>query len=499
MSRIQVATLKLKCRADQRDRVRFAIEDSLRTSIPDDRRLVLLRKMQVRGTVNSLHPATRDAAVRESWLAAIAGARHGDDDGAADANCVWFASRVEAETLLLSRLLAGRPIHGWYWKLAVPDWRGRPVRMWLADLISEALGRGEDQRVFSIARCFVAAGSSEQLIELFASEGTKPRLTVRPIAAKPASAIIAAERQQGPTDFEDMPAQAIVSSMPPELRRAIVALDRTGGEASLLGRAMVRAWVLKRSPALALSPALLATIIAATVELVISRRFFPPPGLAARGKATPSRREPARSRSKRRTTSARKEVAAEEQQRQTPAAPAHAEAVNHRAPGPDVLPDGAPYPFSQRVHSAHAGLWLVVPSLIELGFREWLAQRRELLGTNPASRLLHEIGRHNRVAVDDPALVVLGPLADAESRPEWVLLWRHGLDRWLRRTVRRRLHDLVSRSGELDFGELELVVHYPAAAADIALRRQALDRDPGWTDWLGLSVRYNFGGTEGWA
>jgi len=442
MSRIQVATLKLKCRADQRDRVRFAIEDSLRTSIPDDRRLVLLRKMQVRGTVNSLHPATRDAAVRESWLAAIAGARHGDDDGAADANCVWFASRVEAETLLLSRLLAGRPIHGWYWKLAVPDWRGRPVRMWLADLISEALGRGEDQRVFSIARCFVAAGSSEQLIELFASEGTKPRLTVRPIAAKPASAIIAAERQQGPTDFEDMPAQAIVSSMPPELRRAIVALDRTGGEASLLGRAMVRA---------------------------------------------------------RRTTSARKEVAAEEQQRQTPAAPAHAEAVNHRAPGPDVLPDGAPYPFSQRVHSAHAGLWLVVPSLIELGFREWLAQRRELLGTNPASRLLHEIGRHNRVAVDDPALVVLGPLADAESRPEWVLLWRHGLDRWLRRTVRRRLHDLVSRSGELDFGELELVVHYPAAAADIALRRQALDRDPGWTDWLGLSVRYNFGGTEGWA
>ena len=51
---------------------------------------------------------------------------------------------------------------------------------------------------------------------------------------------------------------------------------------------------------------------------------------------------------------------------------------------------------------------------------------------------------------------------------------------------------------ELDLGDLKLVVHYPAADADIALRRRALDRDPGWTDWIGLSIRYNFGGTEDW-
>jgi hypothetical protein len=77
-------------------------------------------------------------------------------------------------------------------------------------------------------------------------------------------------------------------------------------------------------------------------------------------------------------------------------------------------------------------------------------------------------------------------------------MWRQGLDRWLRRTVRRRLHDLVNRPGELDCGESSLMIHYPAADADLALRRHALDRDPGWTRWLGLSIRYNFGGKEGW-
>lgn len=121
-----------------------------------------------------------------------------------------------------------------------------------------------------------------------------------------------------------------------------------------------------------------------------------------------------------------------------------------------------------------------------------------MLGENPGSRLLHEISRHHRIHADDPTLAVLGSLADPHERADWARLWRHGLDRWLRRTVGRRLHDLVNRPGEISFGDLKLVVHYPPTHADLALRRRALDRDPGWTDWLGLSIRYNFGGTEDW-
>ena len=48
MTAIEVSKLKVRCTAQQRDQARFAIEDGLRTSIPDDRRLVLLRQMQAR-------------------------------------------------------------------------------------------------------------------------------------------------------------------------------------------------------------------------------------------------------------------------------------------------------------------------------------------------------------------------------------------------------------------------------------------------------------------
>jgi len=37
---------------------------------------------------------------------------------------------------------------------------------------------------------------------------------------------------------------------------------------------------------------------------------------------------------------------------------------------------------------------------------------------------------------------------------------------------------------------------FPPAAADIRLRRHALDVDPGWTDWLGLAVRYLYAERE---
>jgi hypothetical protein len=117
---------------------------------------------------------------------------------------------------------------------------------------------------------------------------------------------------------------------------------------------------------------------------------------------------------------------------------------------------------------------------------------------NPGATLLHEIARHHRVPLGDAALLALALPPEADHCPEWARVWRHGLDRWLRRTARRRLHDLVNRAGELDITGEAVTVHYPPDAADLALRRLALDRDPGWTDWLGLSIRYNFAGTENW-
>ena len=501
MAAVEVAKLRLRCDARQRDRARFAIEDGLRTAIPDDRRLVLLRTMRIGGRLDSANPAQRQAAVKDGWLAAIAGARHGGEDGAGNANCVWFASRDEAEALLLTRLLAGRPVDGWFWKLALPGWRGRPPSDWLPGCVSEALARGEDRRLLAIARSCIAAGAIGQLVEALAGAERDRDGPPAPRAAD------ASRSHSMSSSLDELVAEraridgaaAAPVTIPPELRRATVSLVRAGGEASAVAQAIVRAWLVRRSPALALSPDLLASTVAATVEAVVAGPAVEPPrhGHEDRQPSSPKAQRagdlpaPPRPASRERPTSVgRKERSAPA--RAAPALPAAAEPALASAD-----PEASPV-AGQRRHSRHAGLWLVVPSLAELGFREWLAARPALLGENPGGLLIQAIARHHRVPPDDPALILLGDPIDSGAFRAWSRLWRHGLDRWLRRTARRRLHDLVNRPGELDWDELRIDIRYPAADADLALRRRALDRDPGWTDWLGLSIRYHFGGTEDW-
>lgn len=154
--------------------------------------------------------------------------------------------------------------------------------------------------------------------------------------------------------------------------------------------------------------------------------------------------------------------------------------------------------LAERPHEAashHAGLWLVVPPLIRLGFREWLGERPELLGKDPGRRLILAIARHHGVPPADPALAMLDTHEEGEDPPAWIHLWRSGLDRWLRRNARRRTHDLVRRPGWIAVGDDRLDVRYPLDAADLRLRRLALDSNAGWTDWLGLSLWFHFGGS----
>jgi hypothetical protein len=127
-----------------------------------------------------------------------------------------------------------------------------------------------------------------------------------------------------------------------------------------------------------------------------------------------------------------------------------------------------------------------------MGLREWLADRPELLAGDPGRNLLRAIAAHHRVAPDDPALGPLEPGEPWADPPEWARHWRTGLDRWLRRRARISLAGLVWKPGWLRTIDDRLVVRFPLSAIDLRLRRRALDVDPGWTDWIGLSVRYAF-------
>ena len=55
-----------------------------------------------------------------------------------------------------------------------------------------------------------------------------------------------------------------------------------------------------------------------------------------------------------------------------------------------------------------------------------------------------------------------------------------------------RLSELARRRGWLHLTDDTLLVRFPLEAADLRLRRLALDADPGWVPWLGLAVRYHY-------
>lgn len=491
MAAVEVDRLKLRCEIARREPARFAIEDALRTELPDDDRLVLLRRLQIAPAGSSAHPAWRQAAMREAWAAATGGACHGGADGADDANCVWFASEVEAEQILLGRLLRGHAPVGWFWKLALPRWRGRPAREWLPELLVETAPPGEERRLLAVAEACVAAGAGQVLIE--ALERAAPRMTQSPLPGRsapyrsgglapdsPAESLVAVSRQAA--------ARAMASFSPPV--RAVLHRLASTTLALPAHRAILKAQVLCRSPALALAPAGLAGAIDEAQSLLLAPLPEPrvPPRAEARVEGASARRRAAPA-----SDSARRDLPPDE-------------------PGP--APDGQPTPSDERPpaaeprvqiaeppaetplrvprHSRHAGVWLVVPALGDMGLRGWLAQHPDLLGDHPGAQLILAVARHHRVALGDPALAVLGEVDRDAPVPEWARLWRHGLDRWLRRHARRRLHDLVNRAGHLDGDGDRLDLTFPLAQADIRLRRLALDRDPGWTDWLGLSIRYHY-------
>lgn len=497
MSTIEVQRLKLSCQRDARERTRFAIEDGLRTSIPDETRFVLLRRMQVKGELDGTHPARRDQALREGWLRAITGARHGSEDGAPNANCVWFTSREEAESLLLARLLAGRSVDAWYWKLALPNWHGRPLRTWLPECLAAALNESSPERLERIAQVCILAGATEILLDALGQSGDAPHSA--PISA--ATAIEAgkdADAENGAVAAIAAPfAGRLAAAISPLLRDAILKLSTEGPEARTATIAIVKALLLRASPAVALSPSLLRSIARQAIEIISSRgaphadqlpiRPFDEgprsePDVPAAGTDTPPLRE--------RGPSAPLPVSEIPPRRDSDAADLS------ELRSPIVSPESIASPEWQRLASAHAGLWLIVPSLIDLGFREWILKRADLLADNPGRQLFEAVAAHCRIELDDPVLAAFEGSSHPKVAADWARLWRCGLDGWLRRVARRRLHELVGREGLLELGDRQLLVHFPAGTADLQLRRRALDRDPGWTDWLGLSIRYRFGGPE---
>jgi hypothetical protein len=480
MAQVSAQRLRLRSPSGWAARTQSRVEEALRLAAPDDERLIVLRRLDLgRLPVNATgHAFTARTADRMAALAARA--VHAATPGAADCPAVWFRSAAEARLLLLAELAAGRAPFAWFWRLAVPDWRGGPLVTWLGQLVAEA--EASPECAVALAQAVVRLAATGVLDAVVAAQAQLPAPTSMhsPAALPPPPAATVAA--PAPAAAAARAEQLLHRHAAPEravLRAALMRLPSDAAAARWLARMVL----LAAGPELAAQPAALA----ATAEALLRLTVPPPP-------RQHEERAPRVSR----------HVAPERRKPQSPETPApgqpdaspRIDAVRSNSaetpPQPAGHPDATASPAE--TFTSAAGIWLLVRPLHHIGIAEWLDRHPDWAADGFARALLRHIAERMRVPPNDAVFDMIrrDPVDPADDWRGGLAAWRIGLDRWLRRTVRRRLADIVHRRGWLTAQDTGLVVRFRVDAADIALRRRALDVDPGWVPWLGLSVRYRY-------
>lgn len=521
----RVRHLRLAARAESEvRRLLPRLEDALRcASLPDSgEQLFLVRRLALGRLPHDASPQTL-ALLLERRVAAAGGVwADGGSAAAAAADCVRFASRLDARVALALRLARGQATPEWYWRPAVPEYRpeagpsdnlrrlasaiaGLPearaaLPAWVARLVE--VGAGDALQIAIPAALGEAladrlglppapgrrgAATRPATPEAAATQIEPPAWLVRLLAVlRPPSAVGQRWCRSARTTPARTPPSAAPRSTPPEQP------DHTAATPHRPGHPATPAESRRHSPIEAVQPPGPLILPAPATQARPDRR--PPATLESPPPAQPKTR-PARP------------AAARQQDR--PPARTEAAAVD---PHPWLAP------------SAAGGLLFLLPVLARLGIAAWCD--RPGLEDFPR-RVLALAARRLRLPDDDPALAafpirpgnprrrplpapaswsapLLAPprgrpagdpvaaLATARRLDDQAALFLTVARRWLRRAARLGLADLVLRPARVSVTTTHVDVHFRLVDCDIRVRRAGLDLDPGWLPWLGRVVSFHY-------
>jgi hypothetical protein len=470
------------------------VEDAMRLADTGDR-LLLLRRLdlgRVRPDASSMQWAMRAS---ERVQAQRTRAVHGMAPGASSADAVWFHSVDEAWMLLLLELAAGRVPTAWFWRLAVRSWNGASLRVWLPRLIAEAAW--EPARDAALARTIVraiASGASEAIVAALA--GAPLPVTLRRAEALADRSVAGRAAKE-----YEIVAQVhrLLKRIDPVVRAGML---RAIADGTAVGPAPV--WLL-RSAFVAAAPELLAAPerCAALCEAAVKVARVPSankqqaqefsaadaPTLLRKSGADERRKAPAPHPTAIEPPRETEAVASAQPASGAPAAKDERTRAPERTPAPEHTPT---IDASKEQPSAAAGLFLLIRPLVLMGLPQWLDRHPDLAADGFARELLCAIGRKYRAPADDPVFAILDQRPSALLPAQPLTAWRVGLDRWLRRRARIKLAEVVSKRGWISASDAAVAVRFRVEAAELRLRRLALDVDPGWVPFLGLAIRYHY-------
>jgi hypothetical protein len=419
---------------------------------------------------------------------------HASQPGADEADAVWFHSIHEARELLLLLLAAGRHPSAWFWRLAVPEWRGLPLPRWLEERGAAALA--EPAAEVALARALIAAARAGALPAVL--DGLA--LAMLPEPPAPQQQHVTASAMSAPRQAATL-APVLLARLDAGIRQVIFRALAELPARSPHARWLARLTLVAMAPELAGLNATLAELADRVVAEAHARGGFETDAAPTTdGSSAPTRE--ATDRTPRARAHGHDDAAPQPRLRSMPIdatpLPALRELDAHDTPSA-TLAEPRP-PARARAASAEtipedasrgAGTLLVIRALDRLGLGARLEGDAAAVASGFGRHLLIHIAARARVAPDD-ALFALLAAPDPPPGADAFAAWRIGLDRWLRRRVRLRLSDLARRRGWLHLTDATLLVRFPLDAADIRLRRLALDSDPGWVPWLGLTVHYQF-------
>lgn len=481
----------------------FQYEDALRTNIDDHGKLVVIRQLRVGP------PSARTGAapvVARAWQDVCNTLCHGASAGAGAQNAIWFRDREEAVLLLLEWRLRGRDVSAWFWQLAVPEGVALPVVEWVGQILRQYLNQSSVDaavRVLAVIGSHAEAAVRTQIVEKLLAD-MRVRSTL-PSRGTNALGSVTPETTDGDQKTsEDVLANAtllseradvVVEQLPAPLRRVMQSLARSAGQKAFAAE-ICAALVWMHIPK---SQASQTNRIMLTESILQCLRGDLPPTLPSAPASQLAQRLDAIQRNAPQAADISKPRPVKRDGKRNiaePTAPLTAPAIaeqilEKQTNAAEPLTQPAPA-YAGEMATGAAGLYLTLLPLWHLDWPGFLARNRQWIEHKPTAQLIAFIAQHHRLGND-----ALGQYWSEQSAtqtvaipPETLALWRIALDRWLRRRARLNLASLVKRRGGVDIHHETVRVRFPSDSADIRLRRLALDRDPGWLDWLGQSVRY---------
>ncbi|HEU4325847.1 MAG TPA: hypothetical protein VFS21_22095 [Roseiflexaceae bacterium] len=499
------------------------VEDALRTaSLPESRRLVLLRRLDVGPIRPALSPAALALQI-EARVAALGPALvYADGPGADRAPGVFFADAAEPYALLALRTLAGRAAPEWFWPLAVPGWRpnSRPrpsEAVWLLARAAERQGPAAGVRAVETLRrrgalaallaALDQAGGAELLRAfaweapaepapaddpppaLVAGEWQIPRWVARwGVQAAPsrwlAAMALAAERPARLAQPERLLTQAAtlvrLGSEPQPATPASPPTPATSaGQPNQLAGPVVGASAPISSAATALTsvdlpPPVEQRAWTGGAGLLLTLAVLERLGMAALLRRAPPLAEGG-----------------------LPERVLQALAERAGVPGTDPLRALLPVPASSAAPAAFAlPAWSALaqrPLRVQPLACGWQARSDE------AGELVLALRRCRPDRLKParrPAPLGRGPRArPGRTEQLWALLarsWVCAVGRWLERHAGLGLAELIARPGVLLAAPGHIELFFAHEQADIRIRRAGLDIDPGWVAWLGRAIAFHY-------